>query len=76
MLTLYSRRGCHLCDEMLESLEMVLRGREATVTVVDVDTDPELSDRYGLRVPVLAAGDEELCFGRLSVDSVRRFLDS
>ena len=35
------------------------------VEVVDVDSNVELATRYGERVPVLLADDEEICHYRL-----------
>ncbi len=64
-LTLYSRRGCHLCEEMILDLELAARGRPLRFEVVDVDGDEALAERYGLRVPVLVADGRELCVGRL-----------
>lgn len=62
-LTLYSRRACPLCDEMMLDLDMALRGRDITYRVVDIDADPGLSERYGLRIPVLCLDEQELCSG-------------
>lgn len=62
-LTLYSRRACPLCDEMMLDLDMVLRGRDLTYRVVDIDSDPQLTERYGLRIPVLCLDGKELCSG-------------
>ncbi len=45
---LYTRPGCHLCDEMKAALHE--RGYE--VREVNVDLDPELKRKYGLDVPV------------------------
>jgi thioredoxin reductase (NADPH) len=56
----YSRRGCHLCEEMLEQLEPLCRGK-ATVSVRDVDTQQEWTEAYGMHVPVLYLDDNELC---------------
>jgi glutaredoxin len=53
-VTLYTRRGCHLCADA----EAVLREVRARVAfeleTVDIDADPELARRYGVRVPVVA----------------------
>lgn len=57
---LYSRRGCHLCDEMLEVLEPLCRGRAALV-VNDVDACDEWQQAYGEFVPVLHVDGEEVC---------------
>jgi glutaredoxin len=50
---MYTRRGCHLCEQAWEQLEQA-RGRNGfALEQVDVDTDPELAARYGLEVPVV-----------------------
>jgi thioredoxin reductase (NADPH) len=41
--------------------------------VLDVDDDPELATRYGERVPVLLAGDTELCCHFLDEDRLREY---
>jgi len=53
---------------MLEALRLQL-GADFIVTIVDVDSDPALEARYGEHVPVLMAGDTELC--RHVVDPAR-----
>lgn len=72
-LTLYSRPDCHLCEVMAGQLEPLVRGR-ADLRVVDISSDLELKRRYGLRIPVLAAADEELCQFHLDGERVERYL--
>jgi glutaredoxin-like protein DUF836 len=48
-----SRPGCHLCDEMRAEVDALLADRKTTWEVVDVDSDPKLSSRYGESIPVL-----------------------
>ncbi|HEY8521240.1 MAG TPA: glutaredoxin family protein [Gammaproteobacteria bacterium] len=72
-LVLYSRPGCHLCEEMLAELEPLVRGR-AEVRIVDVSGDPELERRYGLRIPVLVAGDTEVSEYPLDRERVEHIL--
>lgn len=52
-LTLLSRPGCHLCEEMRREVDAVLAGRPHEWDVVDVTTDPDLLLRYGDSIPVL-----------------------
>ncbi len=66
LLTLYSRRGCHLCDLMLEAVLPRIRGR-AELRVVDIDADPALRARYDRLVPVLSDGEHDLCHYQLDV---------
>jgi glutaredoxin len=50
---IYSRPGCHLCDEAKEVIERVRRRLAFGVRVVDIETDPELEKRYGEQIPVV-----------------------
>ena len=52
-LTLMSRPGCHLCDEMRREVDALLGDRPHEWDVVDVDSDAELARRYGDSIPVL-----------------------
>jgi glutaredoxin len=52
-LTLYSRPGCHLCEEMRREVENLLGDLPHEWDVVDVDRDPELARRYGESIPIL-----------------------
>ena len=60
-LTLYSRVGCHLCEDMLDTLQAFSKDLEFSVDVVDIDQEPSLRLRYDTRVPVLAVGEQEIC---------------
>jgi len=74
-LVLYSRAECHLCEELLRALEPLLQAAGAAVRVVDIDRDPELLRRYGLRIPVLAAEDgRELSLFPLDIRCVTTYL--
>ena len=70
-----SREGCGLCDEMHEALE-ALRGPLdlPELVIVDVDSDPPLARRYGLKIPVLRRDGAVVCFGRLDEAELRRHL--
>ena len=72
-LQLYTRPGCHLCQQLEEELVPVLLGR-AEVERVNIDDDLELKKRYGLRIPVLAAEGGELCGYPLDVAVLEDYL--
>ena len=74
-LTLYSRPECHLCEALLADLAPLLRA-DVVVETVDVDSSVALERRYGLRIPVLTAGDLELSGYPLDRDRVQRYLDA
>ncbi|HET8564125.1 MAG TPA: glutaredoxin family protein [Candidatus Binatia bacterium] len=52
-ITLYTRRECCLCEEMKSILREVAERYPLTIEEVDVDSSPELQERYGNEVPVL-----------------------
>jgi glutaredoxin len=53
-VTLYTRAGCHLCEAAAAVLAAERGRARFALEVVDVDADPELVRRYGVRVPVVA----------------------
>jgi hypothetical protein len=58
-VVLYSRRGCHLCDEARDVIVSV-RAREPFVfEEVDIETDDELLREYGVRIPVVTVDGEQ-----------------
>ncbi|WP_034383551.1 glutaredoxin family protein [Deinococcus sp. YIM 77859] len=61
VLTLYTRVGCHLCEQA----EAQLQALEYRYQPVDVDGAPELRARFGDDVPVLALGERVLLKGVL-----------
>ncbi len=73
-LVVYTRRGCHLCEVLIEELEPLIRGR-ARLDVRDVDSDEAWRAEYGLRVPVLESEGRILSEFRLDRDAVLACLD-
>ena len=75
-LTLYSRPGCHLCDEMKAVVRRVAHVTDAAITVeeIDISTDPALEARYGLEIPVLLINGKKAAKYRISEDDLGRLL--
>ena len=59
-VTLYSRPGCHLCDDARDALERVHAQAPFTLVEVDIESDDALHARYLERLPVIALDGEEL----------------
>jgi glutaredoxin len=58
-VVLYTRSGCHLCDEA-RSVILSVRAREPfSYDEVDIDTDDDLLRDYGIRIPVVTVDGEE-----------------
>jgi glutaredoxin len=56
---LYTRAGCHLCEDAWQCLEHEQRRYGFRMDVVNVDTDPELARRHGTQVPVVTVNGKE-----------------
>jgi len=50
---IYSRPGCHLCDEAKKVIERVHRRVAFGLKVINVETDKDLEKQYGEQVPVV-----------------------
>ena len=72
-IIVYSRQGCHLCEDLLEELEPLVRGR-ATIRGEDVDTKPEWAELYGLLVPVVYYAGAEVCRFKLDRSAALQLL--
>jgi len=52
-VVVYSRKGCHLCEVVKESLTKLSRRGGFTWQEIDVDSDQELRRQYNDQVPVI-----------------------
>lgn len=79
-LILYTRPGCHLCDEARAIVQGLLEGRAARGRRVaalherDISTDPEWERAHFATIPVLELDGKRLDLAT-SPSSIRRFLD-
>ena len=53
-VTVYTRSGCHLCDEAKQVIESVRRRATFDYEEFDIDSDPQLRRLYNEEVPVIA----------------------
>ena len=76
VLTLYSRPGCHLCDEMKTVVQRVVRANKAPIAVeeVDISTSRDLEARYGLEIPVLLVDGKKVAKYRVTEGELTRLL--
>jgi hypothetical protein len=74
-LVVVSREGCGLCEQMLQALAELERSAAVpAVTVVDVDSDPELVRAYGVKVPVLLLDGSVICHYTLNSKELLRLM--
>jgi glutaredoxin len=73
-LTIYSRPGCHLCEEAKSQIAPLMKEFDATLTEIDIDEDPVLRARYDYDVPVIFLGARKVAKHRVDLNQFRRQL--
>jgi hypothetical protein len=75
-LTIYSRPGCHLCDEMKAIVDRTLRaaGTPVRIEQIDISGNADLEAKYGLEIPVLMVDGRKVAKYRISDEELLRVL--
>lgn len=76
VLTVMGRQWCHLCHDLLEALQPLAEELGWQVEEVDIDADPVLEARWDEWVPVVLAGETELCHYYLDETAIRAYCSS
>jgi hypothetical protein len=71
---LLTRAGCHLCEEMEAVLSEVLGRHGVSYSLVDVDSDPGLRQRFGETVPVLLRDGMAVAKVRVTAHQLERIV--
>jgi glutaredoxin len=75
ILTIYSKPGCHLCDDMKAVVEGVVQGRrQISLREIDISNDPMLLERYELEIPVLLIDGKKVAKFRITEQELTRRL--
>lgn len=67
---LYTRPGCHLCEDA----EKLLRLHGLSPELINIDTDPDLTNRYNLTIPVVEIDGKERFRGVVNEMLLKRLL--
>ena len=73
-VTIYSRPGCHLCEEAKTRLAPLLEEFGARLTEINIDEDAQLRALYGYDVPVIFLGTRKVAKHRVDLAQFRRLL--
>jgi glutaredoxin len=73
-VTLYTRPGCHLCEEAKAAIAPLLREFGASLREVNIEKDALLEERYGWDIPVIFIGARKATKHRVDVRQFRNQL--
>ena len=75
MVTVYSRHGCHLCENAVNTLEGMCEELNFTIDVIYIDGNSELENLYGHQVPVIHINGEHHDFFKVDPERFRTSLE-
>jgi hypothetical protein len=73
-VTLYSKPGCHLCDDAREVIERVCADLGESYEEISILDDPALQERYGEEIPVTLVDGRQHDFWRVDESRLRAVL--
>jgi glutaredoxin len=73
-IILYTKAGCHLCDEARAHLEDLAADHDIVLEEIDIRADLALFERYRYRIPVIAVDGVERLEGQIAEAEVRGLL--
>jgi glutaredoxin len=73
-VTLYTRPGCHLCEEAKSAIAPLLSECGAVLREVTIEGDTVLEERYGLDIPVIFIGSRKAAKHRVNLEQFRHRL--
>jgi glutaredoxin len=75
-VTLYTRQGCHLCDEAKRVIDSARRRGVFDYEEFDIDSDPGLRQLYNEEVPVIAIDGRKAFKYRLTTEELMKKLEA
>lgn len=69
---LYSRPGCHLCEEALATIENLRDDFDFLLEEINIDDDPALKERLGLQIPVVTVDGGKKIANSVTEERLRR----
>jgi glutaredoxin len=71
---IYSRPGCHLCEEAKQAIQAAECSEEYTLEEINIESDPKLLRLYRYEIPVITIDGIEAFRHRLTPDEFRQRL--
>jgi glutaredoxin len=71
-IVIYSRPGCHLCQEAKQVIQASAIEEEYTLEEINIESDPDLLKRYRYDIPVITINGVEAFRHRLTAKEFLR----
>jgi glutaredoxin len=71
-VTMYTKAGCHLCDEARDMLDDIAAQSPFALTEIDIRSDPGIFELYRYRIPVIMIDETIVAEGRIEYNELAR----
>jgi glutaredoxin len=75
VVTIYSRTGCHLCENVVHLLEPEKDQLNIEIEEILIDNNNELESLYGQLIPVIHIDGKYFSHFRLDMEEFKSFLE-
>ena len=70
----YSRPGCHLCDEARQAISAAGCDEQFTLEEINIESDPDLLTKYKYDIPVVTIDGQEAFRHHVNADEFRELV--
>lgn len=74
VITFYTRKRCPLCEKAKELILELKEEWNFSFEEIDIDESDELTEQYGMMIPVVHINGEEVAFGIINKMDIRNRL--
>ena len=74
VITFYTRKRCPLCEKAKELILELKEEWDFSFEEIDIDESDELTEQYGIMIPVVHINGEEVAFGIINKMDIRNRL--
>ena len=74
-IEILTKKDCCLCDDAKKIIERVLPDFTATLTMVDIESDPDLFESYKERIPVVRLNGKESFVFKVNETTLRKKIE-
>ncbi len=75
IIEVMTKKGCSLCDDAKAIIEQVIAGIPAELKMTDIESDPELLERYKEKIPVVLINGKESFVYKVHPITLRKKLE-
>lgn len=73
-VTVMSKIDCPLCDKAIDQLKPLADEFHFEMNIIDIYQDDQLLEKYQIMIPVILINEEEVDYGIISKDKIRKRL--